>query len=50
MNIQMTGVDEYVPPTAFDPNIRVEPPEPTPTQESRKLQSHYCKNIINGNH
>ncbi len=42
----MAGVDEYLdvvtvlPPRVFDPNIRVEPPEQTPTQESRKLQSH----------
>ncbi|HEY6438156.1 MAG TPA: hypothetical protein VIY47_16310 [Ignavibacteriaceae bacterium] len=46
-DILLAGVDEYLdavtvlPPGVWDPNIRIEPPERTPTQESRKLQSHY---------
>jgi len=43
----LAGVDEYLdavtvlPPGVWDPNIRIEPPANTPTQESRKLQSHH---------
>ena len=43
----LAGVDEYLdavtvlPPALWDPKIRIEPPDQTPTQESRKLQSHH---------
>ena len=46
-DLLLAGVDEYLdavtvlPPALWDPNIRIEPPERTPTQESRKLQSHH---------
>lgn len=46
-DIILAGVDEYLdavtvlPPALWDPKIRIEPPNQTPTQESRKLQSNY---------
>ena len=46
-DLLLAGVDEYLdavtvlPPAIWDPNIRIEPPLNTPTQESRKLQSHH---------